>query len=130
MREPTWWPHCYSLSLSSSLCAQPSWWAFTSDTLGGWEENASARKNKQWRRRRNRELVNSKNNSASVYKASTRRNVGHDVAREAEAASPLTGGKFGKLLRCPCAMVSVQSNHHRKWLHQWRHKYRVRLTKL
>jgi hypothetical protein len=40
--------------------------------------------------------------------------MGHDVAREAEEVSPLTGEKFGKLLRCPCATVSVQSNHHRE----------------
>jgi hypothetical protein len=62
----------------------------------------------------NKEPVNSKNNDTSVYKASPRRNVGHDMAREAEAASPLTGRKFGKLLCCPCATVSVQSNHGRK----------------
>jgi hypothetical protein len=41
----------------------------------------------------NQASVNSKNNSPSVYKASLRRNVGHDVAREAEAVSPLTGRK-------------------------------------
>jgi hypothetical protein len=49
------------------------------------------------------DTADSTNRSPSVYKASTRRNVGHDVAHEAEAVSPLTGGKFGKLLRCPCA---------------------------
>jgi hypothetical protein len=117
MKEPTWWPHCCSLSSSFSLCAQPSWWAFTSDALGGWEENISVRKKKQLRWRRNRELVNSKNNSPSVYKASPWRNVGHEMVREAEAASPLTGRKFGKLPHCPCATVSIESNHCRKWLH-------------
>jgi hypothetical protein len=52
--------------------------------------------------------------SPSVYKASARRNMGHNVAREVKAASPLTGGKFVKLLRCPCVTVSVHSNHHRE----------------
>jgi hypothetical protein len=33
------------------------------------------------------------------------------VAKEAEAASPLTGRKTIKLPRCPRATVSVQSNH-------------------
>jgi hypothetical protein len=56
--------------------------------------------------------------------------VGHDVAREAEVASPLTGRKFGKLLRCPCATVSVQSNRRREWLHRWYHEYQAKLTKL
>jgi hypothetical protein len=88
--------------------------AFKGDALGGCEENASARKKKQWQRRRNRELVNSKNNGPSVYIASPRGNVGCDVVREAEAVSPLTGRKIGKLLLCPCAAVSVQSNRHRE----------------
>jgi hypothetical protein len=82
--------------------------------IRGCEEEAITRKKKQRRRQRNSKLVNSKNTSPSVYKASARRKVGHDVAREAEAASPLTGGKLGKLLRCPCATVSVQSNHRRE----------------
>jgi hypothetical protein len=33
--------------------------------------------------------------SPSVYKASPRRNVGRNMAREAEAVSPLTGRKSG-----------------------------------
>jgi hypothetical protein len=82
--------------------------------IRGCEEKASARRKKQRWRQRNSKLVNSKNTSPSIYKAFARRNVGHDVACEAEAASPLTGGKFGKLLRCPCATVRVQSNHHRE----------------
>jgi hypothetical protein len=53
----------YHLSSPFSLCAQPSWWAFKGEALGGYEEKASARKKKQWQRWRNRELVNSKNNS-------------------------------------------------------------------
>jgi hypothetical protein len=81
--------------------------------LEGCEEKASARRKKQ-RRQRNSKLVNSKNTSPSVYKASARRNVGHNMAREAEAASPLTGKKIRKLLQYPCATVSVQSNHHRE----------------
>jgi hypothetical protein len=64
--------------------------------LGGCEKKASARKKKQQRRQRNSKLINSKNTNPSVYKASARRNVGHNVAHEAEAASPLTGRKFGK----------------------------------
>jgi hypothetical protein len=40
--------------------------------------------------------------------------MGHDVAREEEEASPLTGKQIAKLLRCPCATVSVQSNHRRE----------------
>jgi hypothetical protein len=82
--------------------------------LGCCEEKGSARRKKQRRWQRNSKLVNSKNTSPSVYKASARRNVGHDVAREAEAASPLTGRKFGKLLCYPCATVSVQLNHPRE----------------
>jgi hypothetical protein len=80
----------------------------------GCEERARARKKKQRRWQRNSKLVNSKNKGPSIYKASARMNMGHDVAREAEAASPLTGEKFGKLLRCPCAMVNFQSNHPRE----------------
>jgi hypothetical protein len=82
--------------------------------LGGREEKGSARRKKQRRRQRNRKLANSKKTSPSVYKAPARRNVGHDVVREAEATSPLMGRKFGKLLRYPCATVSVQSNHRRE----------------
>jgi hypothetical protein len=81
--------------------------------LGGCKEKGSARRKKQWWQQRNIKLVNTKNTSPSIYKASVRRNVGHDVAREEEAASPLTGKKFG-LLRCPCATVSIQSNHRRE----------------
>jgi hypothetical protein len=84
------------------------------EMLRHYEEKASARRKKQRRQQRNSKLVNSKNTSPSVYKAFARRNVGHDVAREAEVGSPLTGGKFGKLLHCPCATVNVQSNHHRE----------------
>jgi hypothetical protein len=83
----------------------------------GLRERASARKKKQWRGRRSNELVNSKSKKGfSLNKASEGRNVGCDMACEAEAARPLTGGNFRKLPRYPCAMVSsrqiiAESNH-------------------
>jgi hypothetical protein len=81
----------------------------------GLRERASARKKKQWRWWRSNELVNSKSEKGfSLNKASVGRNVGCDVACEAEVASPLTGGKFRKLSCCPCATVSVRSNQCRK----------------
>jgi hypothetical protein len=81
----------------------------------GLRERASARKKKHRRWRRSNELVNSKSKKGfSLNKASIGRNVGCDMASEAEAASPLMGGNFRKLLRCPCATVSVRSNHCRK----------------
>jgi hypothetical protein len=67
----------------------------------GLRERASARKKKKWRRWRSNKLVNSKSKMVfSLNKASVGRNVGCDVACEAEATSPLTGGNFKKLLCC------------------------------
>jgi hypothetical protein len=106
------------LIIPSSWCSQlgvyhtPS--TCNGEVLGGYPEKASARKKKQWRQQRNNKLVNSKNKGPSVYKASSRRNVGREVACGAEAAKPTNGRKIWKLLRCPCATVSVQSNHHRE----------------
>jgi hypothetical protein len=64
----------------------------------------SSRKMQQWWRQKNKELVNSKNQSLPLIKLPVK------GAHEAEAVSPLTGRKTIKLLRCPCATVSVQSN--------------------
>jgi hypothetical protein len=79
----------------------------------GCEKRASARKKKQWRRRRSDELVK-KVKGFSLNKASAGRNMGCDMECKEEAASPLTGGKFRKLPRCPCATISAPSNHCRK----------------
>jgi hypothetical protein len=59
-KEPSPKPASLSPFSPSLIGAQPSWWACNGEVLGGCEKRASARKKKQWQRRRSNELVNSK----------------------------------------------------------------------
>jgi hypothetical protein len=67
----------------------------------------SARKMQQWWRRKNKELVNSKNQSLPLIKLPMKGTWAEAWRKKRKP----NGQKTAKLLCCPCATVSVQSNH-------------------
>jgi hypothetical protein len=69
----------------------------------------SARKMKQWRRLKDRELVNSKNQGRPLIKIPVK-GTWAETWRTKRKRKPTNGQKIMKLLRCPHAMVSIQSN--------------------